>query len=413
MVSDYFDHVERELTAAMRRGYDLPWYARLRLRRRPGLAVVIAAAVLAAPAAALVGLLQGSPVPSNAQYGPGNGYATASGVAVPVIAADPGGGLPWAIRLTHTSQREVCVQLGRVESGVVGELGVNGAFHNDGRFHPYSPNFVNGPPYCAIPDGAGHAFVNIQEWHVSVSGLSNYVGCQANPACPSGNLSNYRNVYYGLLGPDAASVSYRTTDGAIATKQTAGPDGAYLLVTADASPSYGVTSAWDVDLDLLRAPYPTQPIVGVTYRDGHTCRLDGAHPACRPVGAVLPKPPSARQVAAPVSARIGAGGSIVVSFTARVAATNSHYYYRALLCGGASYTVGRLTKSSPIGPQPDTPAGARVVAHTGTVADLRAGGCNGPVRGRVVLVTDGPDIILGGDGTRVSRTVGTFSLDVR
>jgi hypothetical protein len=412
-VSDYFDHVERGLVAAMRRGYDLPWYARLRLRHRPALAGMLAAVVLAAPAAALVGLLQGSPVPSNVQYGPANGYALASGIEVPVSAADPRGGAPWAIRLTHTSQQEVCLQLGRLESGVVGELGINGASHNDGRFHRYSPNFVNGPPYCAIPDGAGRPFVNIQEWHVSVSGLSHYGGCQTRQACPSGNLNDYRNVYYGLLGPDAVSVSYRKPDGTIATTRTAAPDGAYLLVTADASPTYGVTSAWDVDLDRLRAPYPPQPIVSVTYRDGHTCRLDAAHPGCRPVGAVLPTPPSAKQVAAPVSAKIAAGGSIRLSFTARVAATNSHYSYRAVFCGGTSMGVARLTRSSPIGPQPDTPAGTRVVADVGNAAGLRGGGCTGPIRGRVVLVTDGPDIILGGNGTRVVRTVGTFTLNKR
>jgi hypothetical protein len=305
------------------------------------------------------------------------------------------------------------VQLGRVEAGVVGELGINGAFHNDGRFHPYSPNFVNGPPYCAIPDGAGHAFVNIQEWHVSVSGLANYAGCQTRPACRSGNLNDYRNVYYGLLGPDAISVSYRRADGTIATARTIGPDGAYLLVAADHSPTYGVTAAWDVNLDLLRAPYPSQPIVSVTYRDGHTCTLDAAHPACRPIGAVLPKAPSSSQVAAPVSARIGAGGSIIVSFKARVAATNSHYSYRALLCGGDSMGVGRLTQSSPIGPQPETPAGSRVVANIGTVADVRGSGCEGLIRGRVELVTVGPDIILGGNGIRVVRTVGTFTLNKR
>jgi hypothetical protein len=184
-------------------------------------------------------------------------------------------------------------------------------------------------------------------------------------------------------------------------------------VAADRSPTYNVTAAWDVDLDLLHAPYPPQPITAVTYRDGQSCRLDAANPACAPVGAVPPTPPSTAQVAAPVSARVAAGGSILVSFTARVAATDSHYHYEVLTtsrCGSGSAPVGRLTRTSPIGPQPYTPAGTRVHANLGNP------GCSGPIHGRVVLVTDGPDLILDmipGHGTHISRTVGTFTLNER
>jgi hypothetical protein len=106
---------------------------------------------------------------------------------------------------------------------------------------------------------------------------------------------------------------------------------------------------------------------------------------------------------------IAAGGSVLVSFKARVAATDSHHYYAVLKtsrCGSGSPPVGRLTRGSPIGPQPETPAGTRVHANLGNP------GCSGPIHGRVVLVTDGPDLILdtnSGHGTHIVRTVGTVT----
>src|ERR1035437_7589061 len=106
---------------------------------------------------------------------------------------------------------------------------------------------------------------------------------------------------------------------------------------------------------------------------------------------------------------IAAGGSVLVSFKARVAATDSHHYYAVLKtsrCGSGSAPVGRLTRGSPIGPQPETPAGTRVHANLGNP------GCSGPIHGRVVLVTDGPDLILdtnSGHGTHIVRTVGTVT----
>ena len=57
---------------------------------------------------------------------------------------DPAGGPPWGMRLVHTTAGVVCVQLGHVEGGRLGQLGVDGAFNNDGRFHVLAPS--------ALPD---------------------------------------------------------------------------------------------------------------------------------------------------------------------------------------------------------------------------------------------------------------------
>ena len=44
------------------------------------------------------------------------------------------------MRLVHTTRGEICVQIGRVDGDQLGQLGIDGAFHDDGRFHPLTPN---------------------------------------------------------------------------------------------------------------------------------------------------------------------------------------------------------------------------------------------------------------------------------
>ena len=65
-MSDYFDHVERELRTAVRGHAHLPWYVRLRLRHSRALVVVLASLIIAGPALAAASLLQnGSSVGPN------------------------------------------------------------------------------------------------------------------------------------------------------------------------------------------------------------------------------------------------------------------------------------------------------------------------------------------------------------
>ncbi|MGB0095276.1 MAG: sigma-70 family RNA polymerase sigma factor [Solirubrobacteraceae bacterium] len=57
IMSDYFDHVERELRTAVRGHAHLPWYVRVRLRHSRALVVVLAGLIIAGPALAAVSLL--------------------------------------------------------------------------------------------------------------------------------------------------------------------------------------------------------------------------------------------------------------------------------------------------------------------------------------------------------------------
>ena len=94
--------------------------------------------------------------------------------------------------------------------------------------------------------------------------------------CPT---QDTRDVYFGLLGPDAASISYVSGGGRTVTVPTVGPDGAYLIVTrARPGEQQGDSSGF---VALLK----TGPIRAVTYRDGHTCRPTAVYP-CAPIGLV-------------------------------------------------------------------------------------------------------------------------------
>ena len=124
-----------------------PGGARASLRRAPRLLLVAAAVLLllggAAVALAASGvILTGAAVPAPRFASPTAG----AGLPQPgkwkllsLRVADPAGSPPWGMRVVRTTRGLVCVQLGRVQEGVLGELGIDGAFHDDLRFHPVGP----------------------------------------------------------------------------------------------------------------------------------------------------------------------------------------------------------------------------------------------------------------------------------
>jgi hypothetical protein len=140
----------------------------------------------------------------------------------------------------RTTRGDTCVQLGRVQDGQLGSLGIDDAWNNDYRFHPI-PLSASDAQNCGSTDAAGHGFVN--RGILGESASANLVGddvtgpeassCGAPggggalPACPE---SSERIIFYGLLGPDAVSVTYRMPGGGLATQRTVGGVGAYLLV---------------------------------------------------------------------------------------------------------------------------------------------------------------------------------------
>ena len=451
-MTDFFDHVERDLRAAVRSHAHLPWWVRLRLRHSRALVVVLAGLVVAGPALAAVSLLRsGSALgpavpPSPTKF---EGAAISSSVRLLGIrAADPHGGPPWGMRTIRTTRGLLCVQVGRVAFGTIGALGRDNAFGDDGRFHAFSVNYEQGPP-CMTPDAHGNGFQNVTEPGTPASALDTG---QQGPA------ADLRQIDYGLLGPDAVSITYQTPSGELITTPTTGSDGAYLVVLPYQTHTGGQTGGFEVG-DALSA----DGIRAVTYRNGHTCRLPApnvhgaATVSCQPVGYVSPTGPlpTPAQVTAPVSAhlviansyctmgqiiiacargprpgwqRIGKlgpdQGLAVIRFTARVAVTNGHSYYYIQTCNpGGGRPIPRWFKrlsrrhfecfyGGSGGPtESNSRAGTRIT-YTQSVPLRPAGVIYGDVS---LVITTGPSQpgpSAAAPGQSIARDVGQFTIKV-
>jgi hypothetical protein len=200
---------------------------------------------------------------------------------------------------------------------------------------------------CANLDAHGRLFDTVSAFSVPASGWQGQGSCVpplptgARGSCRPGDL---RDLYYGLLGPDATRVTYQL-DGHQRTITPSGPEGAYLIVARHSSgpPSHRRYLGGAIDSIL---PYPwSSPIISIAYRNGMVCRIADTQPGtlkgrCTPPGyqpAQAPVPTRA-QVAAEIHVRVvatpgrnrsalSARRAILVSFTGRVAvrkASNSY-----------------------------------------------------------------------------------------
>jgi len=257
-------------------------------------------------AAAATGVLTGGPVSNPA--GPPVPYA---GYGVPVAGgadllalrvADPEGGLPWGMRIVHTTRGLVCVQVGRVYRGQLGQLGVDGVFGDDGRFHPLGSNVLYGtseePIQCVLPSQSflyGDASADRSGDPVPTEGV--------RP--PAREL---RSISFGLLGPHAASVTYKTSSG-LRTEPVSPGTGAYLIVEpvaqAGAQFSNGGAVIGPVSqhavipppLD-LRLGLRGSTLSAITYRLGSlTCTIGSGAPVSTPCPASRSALPVSRKPA--------------------------------------------------------------------------------------------------------------------
>ena len=104
-------------------------------------------------------------------------------------------------------------------------------------------------------------------------------GARPVPLCRQADL---RNIYYGLLGPQARSITY-VLGGQRHTLATIGPEGAYMFVTR-ASPKQLLNFANAGTADVVPVDGPVKEI---HYRGGATCHLTakswiGGRYACTP-----------------------------------------------------------------------------------------------------------------------------------
>jgi hypothetical protein len=366
-----------------------------RRRSRVGFSLLVAPALLVIAAVALAagGVIElGSPakLPFSTYGNAREGYgALVPGTVrmLPIAAPDPAGGPPWGMRVLSTSRGQGCIQVGRLLDGKLGALGQDGAFGDDGRFHelPVSAAFdVDG---CALLDGRGRLFTNVTaderpasawigtggrlggcvpasagpyEKGLRLTRRERELGARPAPICPQADL---RNIYYGLLGPQAQSITY-VLGGQRHTLATVGADGAYLFVTrASAHQLLNFANAGTADVVPVDGP-----IREIHYRDGATCHLTakswiGGAYACtpslsEPVGYVpVGRVPTRAEVETPIHARLGRDRfgqvAVLLSFKARAAVSDAR----------RAYSVRWVEAGMPPG----------VYAGTGTMANVAAG----------------------------------------
>ena len=330
--------LEQELTRAITE--TIPARGRSRLRRLPLFVPVAATVAGTAVALAAAGVVQlGSPeresrrtnVAAEAETGLGT-ISPHTSELLALRVKDPGSLLPWGLRVARTSRGLGCVRAGLVLNGRLGALGVDGDFRNDGFFHPFptvgTPRLIG----CVPLDSRGELFISASEADVptSASALHRCTGAGGNEKVPPSALcagSNTRDIYYGLLGPRATSLTY-SVGGTTRTIIPQGPHGAYLIVLpADPRDLNGVSTG------LVPAG---RPITEVTSRGGLTCRFAGGHPEPRstcstPPGSTYTQPNLERLLATAPPTRITAtvthdrhsAWSVTVSFKAPVAIPNA------------------------------------------------------------------------------------------
>ena len=127
----------------------------------------------------------------------------------------------------RTTRGWICAQVGRVDSGRFGELGLDGAFGDDGRLHP--------PPASQIPEEAAPGTGPVNDdcmapgetfaGEIGALDRSAAFGIAERRAPPA----DLRRVSFGLLGHHALSITY-TEHGRPVTRRPRGPYDAYLLV---------------------------------------------------------------------------------------------------------------------------------------------------------------------------------------
>jgi hypothetical protein len=287
---DAIDRFGQELVLAGRRRHArrLPAifdtrFARTSPRRRISahvrVALVALALVLATSAITLAAtgvILTGSPV--GTAHAPiataGEGIPVRGGARLlPLRAPDPAGGLPWGMRIIHTTRGLICVQIGRVYDGQLGQLGVDGAFHDDGRFHPL--------PTDALPDvlanAAGWMTGNCASPGEIYAGDS--VGLElsaaTSPPPGAGVPADRREISFGLLGVHAVSITYR--EGSQTHTQPVLPGlGAYLIVQRYTSGrplgSVSETDGRDEPGNYSGPAAPNGALTAITYNyAGRTC----------------------------------------------------------------------------------------------------------------------------------------------
>ena len=423
-----------------------------------GLMFAVGLLMLAAVAYATTQLIQtGAPVTSEESFSANAGV----GIAIPrtagllgIAAPDPAGGPPWTMRVYDTSRGLGCAQVGRLVGGRIGVLGEDGAFGDDGRFHPLPTQASQAEGECVLLDARGHAFLGVATFGEPASGLPrecHLLGSRAaSERCGRGDP---RDVFYGLLGPDARSITY-TAEGQTRTIPTVGSEGAYLIVerspaglagTGGGGEAVGALPAGGGSMSGRNGSHVPlrQPIRRITYAGGRTCSLTRhgfrnghGHNCLPPIGYIAPRihMPSAHEMASAVQVRPILAQPIasrprvrqlelLVSFIAHAAVTSALSGYSVFVQEPDSGRCAKRNRGVGSG-EPlarDVKAGERVQVTVPSIqsASSMFPGCPGIARGTVTYSVPSEEVSpssiasfgLFARGRTHTVTVGRFTYD--
>lgn len=327
-------------------------FARTSPRRRVSAHVrvaLIALALLLATAA--IGLAASGVILTGSPVGTVRAPIATAGEGIPVRGGarllslrvpDPAGGLPWGMRIVHTTRGLVCVQIGRVYHGQLGELGIDGAFGDDGRFHPL--------PADALPDVRG----GLEGWDdgecaepqqiYAADSVGLELSAASSPPANQGVPADRREISFGLLGSHAVSITYRS--GSQTRTEPVLPGlGAYLIVQRYTSGrplgSVSETDGRDEPGNYSAPAGPNGALTAITYDyAGRTCVDTGNTrlAACGLSEVPPPRPAPLPTVHEPLRVHLEIHGHVIgsaeVSFTAPYPVENAiqDYYVWARNC---------------------------------------------------------------------------------
>ncbi len=396
-MSGYLDSLEQQLIEATNAAGSSPPRGWARRHRIPGSAAGTLVVLLLASAVALAvtgTFSTGSAVrpPEHPTAGAGAGVAARGTRLLAMRMTDPAGGLPWGLRLVRTSRRLVCLQVGRIQGAQLGVLGQDGAYGNDGLFHPVSPDVVGyhretaEVSTCLQPGETSSLEARLPE-----SGVFGSPHSEAIPAAAR------RWVSYGLLGPAAVSITYSSA-GQTHTIPVEPGSGAYLVVLPNPQKGGFETGGGASSTNGLVAPQGV--ISSITYRvNGRTCdestranEAAAAHAQCpRPL--IAPRRGTPRHLHRQLRIQLAASGTAVITFKAPYAVSSALSDYTVEIPSPCH----EGTNGIPV--ERDLRAGETV--HV-TVHDVFANACGPTVPVRVVYEKDRnrfqlgqPEIIVG------------------
>jgi hypothetical protein len=377
-------------------------------------AIALAVLLLAAAAIAATQIIGfGAPVTApHARHGRER-PSVSTGVGVPVAGVksspvsaqplaisvpDPGGGLPWGMRIVRTTRGLLCLQIGRLLDGRLGVLGQDGEFDDDGLFHELPATVLN-PATCILPT----AWTILSEAGLPAAGALQspptscvapwlYTGPSGPKPCPAGDE---RLIGFGVLGPHAVSVSYMV-DGRLHTVATAGSLGAYLIVLRVPPELTQNIPALGGKTGLLGG-FPIgagrgEVVSRLLFRfDGHLCqtgfdRQPNGPPQCTSSIAHrrLFVPAIPRGLHTPVTLRahrMPGGYDLQVTFTAPVAVTNASAAYGVEVTRPSSSACGR---GGVWGQSIERDVARGQILHVSEFVP-QPPGCHGVVHGQVVF----------------------------